>query len=551
MEGTIMKTNASILVIDDENVVCESFTRILTNEGYKVDTKTKPREGLKLALSRKYDLVFLDLKMDEMDGIDLLTHLREKDPVLPVVIVTGNPSMETAIESIRLQAADYILKPFTPLEILKSINKVISAKLQSDKKILSPSIEQSSLQKWITEGRPVKFYDIAWLKQDKDGKFRAGCQIPFFISNRIDEIILPTVNDTVFRGLPFATAILNDGSKIMLPSPATGRIEEINNELTLDTSVFVRNSFEKCWIAQIDPFNIDVDLESTQTRDIIILSKSADYLNRNIKYKKAYIPRLINLGCAIDCVYTVEEAIEAMEKNPKSIILIDAIGLADNGPAYVHRINQEVPDAKILVHDMPESKFEETYRKNKISYYCIDSLFEIEISDILYSVFSSVQASDVIDYYQSGIITKSISRIRITNKNGTKVSLLVFGDLLYTDHGIGHLLLNKLREKSFPIEVLRSINLSGPDDNTGEKIIDKEKEKSEHIIILQDKDSDRIPGQILKEMYNCTNSKGSYVQMTNLVIQPNVIDDNEQMSFNGMTTRAVAELIFEEMIFGI
>ncbi len=52
MEGNIMKTDTSILVIDDENVVCESFTIILTNEGYKVDTKTKPREGLKLALSR-------------------------------------------------------------------------------------------------------------------------------------------------------------------------------------------------------------------------------------------------------------------------------------------------------------------------------------------------------------------------------------------------------------------------------------------------------------------------------------------------------------------
>ncbi|MCD4664579.1 MAG: response regulator [Bacteroidales bacterium] len=546
-----MKTNASILVIDDENVVCESFTRILTNEGYKVDAKTRPREGLKLALSKKYDLVFLDLKMDEMDGIDLLTNLRKKDPVLPVVIVTGNPSIETAIESLKLRAADYILKPFTSMEILKSINKVISSKLRSDKEILSPSIEQSTLQKWINEGRPARFNDIAWLKQDKDGKFRAGCQIPFFISNRVDKIILPTVNDTAFRGLPLATAILNDGSKIMLPSPATGRIVDVNIELATDASVFVRNSFDKCWIAQIDPFNIDVDLESTQTRDIIILSKSADYLNRNINYKKTYIPRLINLGCGIDCVYTVEMAIEALEKNPKNVIFIDAIGLADNGPAYVHRINTEVPDAKIIVNDIPKSKFEEAYRKNKISYYCIDSLFEMEISDILYSVFSSAQTSDVTETYPSGIITQSISRIRITNKQGTKVSLLVFGDLLYNDHGIGYLLLNKFKEKSFPIEVLRSVNRLSPDDITGGEIIDKEKEKSEHIIVFQDKDSDRIPGQILKEMYNCTNSKSSYVQMTNLVIQPNIIEDNEQMNFNGMTTRAVAELIFEEMTVGI
>ncbi len=546
-----MKTDASILVIDDENVVCESFSRILTDKGYKVDTKTKPREGLELALSKKYDLVFLDLKMEEMDGMDLFTHLREKDPVLPVVIVTGNPSMETAIESVRLGASDYILKPFTPSEILKSINKVFPSKLHYDKKVLSPSIEESSLQKWINKGRPARFYDIACLKQDKDGKFRVGCQIPFFISNRIDKLILPKVNDTVFRGLPLATAVLNDGSRIMLPSPATGRIVDINNELAADASVFVKNSFEKCWIAQIDPFNIDKDIESTQTRNIMILSKSADYLNGNINYKKTYIPRLINLGCTINYIYTVEMAIEALEKDPDNIIMIDAIGLADKGPAYVHKINQEVPDAKIVVNDMPNSKFEEAYRKNKISYYCIDSLFEMEISDILYSVFSSVQTSDEIDYYQSGTITQSVSRIRITNKNSTKVSLLVFGDMLYNNHGIGHLLLNKLREKSFPIEVLRSINHSDPDDDTGREIIDKEKEKSENIIVLQGKDSDMIPGQILKEMYNCTNSKSSYVQMTNLVIQPNEVEDNEQMTFSGVTTKAVAELIFEEMTVGI
>ena len=551
MEGNIMKTNTSILVIDDENVVCESFSRILTDKGYNVDTKTRAMEGLDLALSRKYDLVFLDLKMDEMDGIELLTHLREKDPVLPVVIVTGNPSMETAIESIRLRAADYILKPFTPLEIIETVDKVISTEIYHEQEIPSPAIEQSRLQKWITEGRPVRFYDMAWLKQDNDGKFIAGCQIPFFISNRLDKIILPKVNDTVFRGLPLASAVLDDGSRIILPSPVSGRIEDVNNALTKDASVFVENSFKKCWIAQIDPFNIDVDLDNTQKRGIIILGKSAENLNKNYNYKKTYLPGLINLGCAIDCVFTSEKAIEALEKNPKSVILIDATGLADNGPAFVRRINKKMPDAKIVVLDMPESKFEKAYRKNKISYYCIDSLFEIEITDILYSVFSSVQAGDVIDYYQSGIITKSISRIRITNKNGTKVSLLVFGDLLRTSHGIGHLLLNKLREKSFPIEILRSINLSGPDDNPGVKLIDKEKEKSEHIIILQAKDSDRIPGQIFREMYNCTNSENSYVQMTNLVIQPNVIEESGQMTFNGITTKAVAELIFEEMIFGI
>ncbi|MCD4790022.1 MAG: response regulator, partial [Bacteroidales bacterium] len=63
-----MNSEHSILVIDDEAVVCESFTRILSDKGYNVDSKTEPYEGLELALSNKYDLVFLDLKMDKIDG---------------------------------------------------------------------------------------------------------------------------------------------------------------------------------------------------------------------------------------------------------------------------------------------------------------------------------------------------------------------------------------------------------------------------------------------------------------------------------------------------
>jgi len=120
-----VKTKKSILVIDDEAVVCESFSRILSNEGFNVETQTKPLEGLKQAKSHQYDLVFLDLKMEEMDGIELLYNLRAKDPDIPVIIVTGYPTLDTAKETSKLKVSDYILKPYSPEEILKSIKQVI------------------------------------------------------------------------------------------------------------------------------------------------------------------------------------------------------------------------------------------------------------------------------------------------------------------------------------------------------------------------------------------------------------------------------------------
>ena len=73
-----MDHQPSILVIDDEPLVCESCHRILSIEDYKVDTYTNPKEGYQRAITNNYDLILLDLMMDEMDGMELLSALREK-----------------------------------------------------------------------------------------------------------------------------------------------------------------------------------------------------------------------------------------------------------------------------------------------------------------------------------------------------------------------------------------------------------------------------------------------------------------------------------------
>ncbi|MCK5839232.1 MAG: response regulator, partial [Bacteroidales bacterium] len=167
-----MKTQTSILVIDDEPIVCESFKKILSNEGYKVETKSHPRDGLKLATSHAYDLVFLDLIMEEMDGMELFENLREKDPDVPVVIVTGYPSMSTAIESVRLRASDYILKPFTPEEILKSVDNVLRQKDMLDKDVKTRAAKHLEILEWEPACKPFRFYESAWLQQGKDGSVR-------------------------------------------------------------------------------------------------------------------------------------------------------------------------------------------------------------------------------------------------------------------------------------------------------------------------------------------------------------------------------------------
>lgn len=540
MQEDIMKTEPKILVIDDETVVLDSFTRILSKEGYKVDTKISPQEGLDFAVSKNYNLVFLDLKMDEMDGIDLFHKLREKAPDLPVVVVTGYPSIDTAIESIRLRASDYILKPFTPDDILKLVKQIIPEVSPLSKDVEAKLKEKKVLQEWKPSGKPILFHGIAWLQQGKDGTVRVGGQLPDSIAKNIIDLILPKVNDITYAGLPLAGALLNDKPRIMIPSPLSGKIIDVNYELIANPSIIKENSFDDCWIARIDPADLEKDLSETQRRNVILLSKSAGEV-------KEYIHKLVSMGYDVDCVDTVYKAITTLKEEKNKVIFINAESFSDEGLEYVQKFNQEIPDAKVVVIGKPDSELEEAFRINKLLYYCIDSLFNEEVTDILYSVFTTFkQDIEVFESYPTGIIPQSISRIHITNKHSKKITLLIFGDLLYNNKGIGYVLINKLIEKAFPLEVTRSINRSCPDNPAGQQRIALEKEKSDLIITLQAKDNNKIPGQIHKEVENYTNSFGSDARIINVVIQPDN-DKTEQWIFNNIITKAVAKLIFNEM----
>ena len=107
-----MKTSPYILVIDDENHICESCDRIFSNAGYKVDTNINGTNGFRQALTNPYDAIILDLNLVESDGMKLLYGIRRRKPDVPVVIITGYPSEDSRRMSTTLGVVDYITKPF-------------------------------------------------------------------------------------------------------------------------------------------------------------------------------------------------------------------------------------------------------------------------------------------------------------------------------------------------------------------------------------------------------------------------------------------------------
>ncbi|WP_139257374.1 sigma-54-dependent transcriptional regulator [Desulforamulus aeronauticus] len=111
-----------ILVIDDEEHMCWALEKGLRQEGYQVITATRGKQGLELLRNETPSLVILDLKMPEMDGLEVLIKAKDLLPNLPVIMITAHGTIDTAIEAMKLGATDYITKPFD-LDELKLVVK--------------------------------------------------------------------------------------------------------------------------------------------------------------------------------------------------------------------------------------------------------------------------------------------------------------------------------------------------------------------------------------------------------------------------------------------
>lgn len=122
-----MKTK--LLIIEDEKITRRSLTDILTTEGYDVTAAEDGEEGLKLFFSERPDIVITDLRLPKLSGIDILTRVMETDPSAKVILITAFASVETAIQSLKIGAYDYLTKPFSPeklISILRNITQLNS-----------------------------------------------------------------------------------------------------------------------------------------------------------------------------------------------------------------------------------------------------------------------------------------------------------------------------------------------------------------------------------------------------------------------------------------
>ena len=136
-----MKTTeqSRILIIDDQETIRKSLKLALEREGYLVDTAENGREAIRKSKEAFYNMALVDLRLPDMDGIELLTKMRETVPKMVKIIITGYPSLENAIEAVNRGADGYVVKPYTMegllLKIEEHLQKQREAKRYSEEKV--------------------------------------------------------------------------------------------------------------------------------------------------------------------------------------------------------------------------------------------------------------------------------------------------------------------------------------------------------------------------------------------------------------------------------
>ena len=109
------------LVIDDEQVVLDSINKILTDENFEVHTSLYGKGGIGLAIKNQYDIILTDIRMPYVDGFKVLRDIRRFKPSIPVVIITGYATVNSAVQAMKLGATNYIEKPFTPDQLVRTV----------------------------------------------------------------------------------------------------------------------------------------------------------------------------------------------------------------------------------------------------------------------------------------------------------------------------------------------------------------------------------------------------------------------------------------------
>ena len=261
---------ARILCVDDEEVVLDSFRKILVLDGYCVDTVNNGREALGLIQFRQYDFVFTDLKMPEMDGVEVTKGVKTLRPDIDVIIITGFASVETAVETMKSGATNYVQKPFTEDELLEFMRGTLIKRQDRIQKQLKPTVHICQYPDTIIN-RPNEFAipggvfisdGHCWTTVKQGGGAEVGIDdFARKLIGKIDGIAYPKSGMQVTKG-QILFSIKQKNRSVPFYAPVSGIVTKLNDTPGRSPELFEISPYGENWICTIDPENLDADLRA-------------------------------------------------------------------------------------------------------------------------------------------------------------------------------------------------------------------------------------------------------------------------------------------------
>jgi CheY-like chemotaxis protein len=260
---------ARILAVDDEKVVLDSLRKTLALAGYSIDTVQDGSEALGLVSKRDYDFVFTDLKMPGMDGVEVTKAVRHLRPDIDVVVITGYATIETAVETVRYGAMDYIEKPFTEDELLAFVHTALikrEARLEKQVRhkirLVRPGTRESKsrFELNVPAGAFIS-PQHAWARIELNGAVRIGLDdLIRKIFTRIDTVELPAPGTKIAKGDTLFSITYGEFS-LDIPSPLSGTVISVNDEHAEHPEWLAIKPFELSWVCRLEPTNLAGELQ--------------------------------------------------------------------------------------------------------------------------------------------------------------------------------------------------------------------------------------------------------------------------------------------------
>jgi CheY-like chemotaxis protein len=264
----VPNARARILAVDDEPVVLDSFRKALVLAGFSVDTVENGPEALHLVRSHPYDFVFTDLKMPEMDGVEVVNAVKHLRPDVDVAVITGFGTIETAVETMQYGAVDYVQKPFTAEELTAFANRLLirrqarqAAQQRPAVRVVAPAMAESvAVQDYCVPGGAFVAPWHTWARIDPAGQVWVGLDdFARKALRKIDRVDLPAVGTRVRAGA--VLFVVRQGDQLArIASPISGEVALINEHLMRDPRLMLESPYDRGWACLLRPSDLTTEL---------------------------------------------------------------------------------------------------------------------------------------------------------------------------------------------------------------------------------------------------------------------------------------------------